>query len=123
MGLDLGELNEFLKASAIKKVGKLTPEDEELITSSSQLAFDCMDADKGGRISYEEFISYTLGPCAEHGAVSIFRREMQSRLKRNPDQLKNIIDQFQKWDANGDGFVTYEELADYLAEITAHTHD
>jgi Ca2+-binding EF-hand superfamily protein len=115
--LEAHELANVWKEAATKKVGKLSAEDESLIDSSSKSFFVKMDADRGGKVTYEEFVTYMLGQGEVSGAIKGMRDKLNEHLAKDPAKIQALIKQFHAWDKNGDGYVTPDELDAHLKEI------
>lgn len=115
--LEAHELSRIWKASAEKKVGKLSVKDERIIDESVKAFFSEMDADKTGKVTYAEFVAFALGRAEEVGPLKEMRSKLNSVLKENPKKIQDIIEQFRNIDKNGDGFVTPEELEEHLAQL------
>jgi Ca2+-binding EF-hand superfamily protein len=117
--LEASELVRIWKSAAIKKVGKLTKEEENLIEHSCKLYFRQMDIDNTGKISFDEFMTYMMGASEDRGALPVqqFRRDINQKLKKDPSAIERLIQQFKSWDKNKDGKVTPDELDQVLEEM------
>jgi len=134
-----------LSANAPRSLG-LAPPTEDMFKSSSERRaarkklFDSMDADKGGSISFDEYLKYTVGHIAEKvtskdAAEPVFttpkwqttasdfglwvRTAMEKTTSLERQELYTFLtDCFMDADADRDGFVNSDEF-DFLVEKAA----
>mmetsp|Transcript_81616 Transcript_81616/g.263425 ORF Transcript_81616/g.263425 Transcript_81616/m.263425 type:complete len:471 (-) Transcript_81616:152-1564(-) len=117
--LDAGELADIWKKESLKKSGKLSDEDLELIEKGAKEMIHHMDADSSGKVSYAEFVAHSMGGTEARGALRDMRKNLNAELKKNPNKLQELIEKFKAWDKNQDGFVTPEEIEAHLEELCA----
>lgn len=116
--LDASELSAIWKKCAALKVGELSEEDVQLIDKTAAAGLAAMDLDLSGTVTYEEFVSYMLGGFEKRGPLKDLRQGLQKTIQKDPNRLKELVHRFQTWDKNGDGFITLDELATYLEELS-----
>lgn len=120
--MDCDELFSYWKAAAERKLGKLSPEDVNLLQKSTNDFFVKMDIDKGGKVTYHEFVLHMLGGAEERGPLKEMRSQINAQIARDPSKLSSLIEQFKRWDKNGDGYLTPEELEQHLEELDNVAH-
>mmetsp|Transcript_94311 Transcript_94311/g.236776 ORF Transcript_94311/g.236776 Transcript_94311/m.236776 type:complete len:490 (-) Transcript_94311:21-1490(-) len=118
--LDADELADLWKQSTKRQSGSLRAEEATLIEEASRELLMQMDADADGKVSYHEFVSFSLGGMESRGALRSLRAKMADRVRSDPSKLRSLVETFQAWDKNGDGFVTIDELDQYVAELAQH---
>lgn len=117
--LDTKELSNIWKAEALKATGKLSEEDIKLIEQHATELMSLIDVDHSGKISYDEFVAHSMGGTEARGALRDMRKQLDAELKTDPKKLQELIRRFKSWDKNQDGFVTEDELGDYISELAA----
>ncbi|CAJ1440542.1 unnamed protein product [Effrenium voratum] len=110
--LDEKELAEIWIKAAEVKVGKVSEEEAKFIAQSTKEYFAIMDADKSGKVTYEEFVAGMLGGNEDAGHMRQLRKELNDKMKGDPKHLERLVSSFKQWDKNGDGYITREELED-----------
>jgi len=111
------ELAELWKISAERKVGKLSAEDIKIIREDSKLFFNEVDLDNNGVVDFNEFATFMLGGNEERGNLKCMRKELHRCIQADPTLLSEVIRLFRKWDVNGDGFLSKNELLDHITEL------
>jgi len=111
------DLTEMWVKSAKAKKGKLTDLEMQLIEATAKDKWSEMDIDNDGTVTYEEFVTFSMGEASADGPLRSFRQKLNKELKSNPGKMAMIIERFKRWDKNGDGFVTIAELEEYIQEI------
>mmetsp|Transcript_155874 Transcript_155874/g.283513 ORF Transcript_155874/g.283513 Transcript_155874/m.283513 type:complete len:489 (+) Transcript_155874:89-1555(+) len=115
--LDQTELINIWKESAQKKVGKLSQEDISLIEQSTKEAFKKVDLNNSGVINWHEFLTFMMGGAEERGTLKQMQSQLNKRFQKDPAGMQELIDEFRRWDKDGDGYVTEQELEDRLAYL------
>lgn len=115
--LDAKELGEIWKKCAVRKVGELTEEDKKLIETNSKAYFNQLDVHKDGKVTYEEFVTYMLGGAESQGPLAVLRDNLSASLAEDPNKINKLIERFKRWDKNGDGFITEDEMDQHIKEL------
>lgn len=68
---------------------------------------------------HEEFVSVMLGAVEKRGCWKDLRVTLQKSIQRDPRKLTALVDRFKRWDRDGDGFITMEEITEYLEQLAA----
>jgi Ca2+-binding EF-hand superfamily protein len=98
------------KCACNKLGGNLKEEDKRVIKESARAYLQKIDVDNSGRVDRAEFFSFMLGGLDRRGPLCQMQEFLQKQMEAKPEVLQHALDKFIKWDADGDGYVTKDEL-------------
>lgn len=116
--LDAADLESIWLKCAERKGGTLSDRERSVIKACAKTYLRKLDLDGSGQVSYTEFITYMLGGTEDRGALHKLRDDVRKSFKADPGLLKQIIQTFKDLDANGDGFISRDDLAATIGKLT-----
>lgn len=113
--LGAAEMAKIWEKCAHNKLGSnLKEEDKRLIKESARSYLQKIDLDQNGRVDRAEFYSFMLGGLDRRGPFCQMQEYLRKQMEAKPEVLQKALNKFIEWDADGDGFVTKEELREQM---------
>lgn len=108
------EITKIWEKCAHKKLGdNLNEAERRLIKESARSYLQKMGLNHSGRVDRAEFLCFMLGALDRRGPFLHMQEFLQKQISAThvgPTVLQQALEKFTNWDADGDGYVTKEEL-------------